>query len=302
LIDTIHAYGDFDAVGGCTRAHAQAAFRALDALGVRLEVFSNHGGAENVQNIGTDAEYHRGDHPDHPAYHADLLAAHGVRYVWTDSLVLPAATTARKGWRAALASPSRPVTDLLVPAHLHDGGHFTGFLRLRGTGVNAPNFSSLFSQLEQIDWEQFYASWGATMVYQHLGVLQRVMGRCEPATVENIRRRPEVYLAPFYRLQCEQDGGRLWVAGCAELLRYLDMVRSVSIRSDAAAETVNIDYPRMVDNPELFFSGLTIAADPRRALKLIHAGRELPFSWNGPDGADGMYSVTVTRQPWRGIW
>jgi len=300
-IDTIHAYGDFDGAGGCTRAHAVEAFRALEKLGVRLEIFSNHGGVENEQNIGADAAYHRGDHAGHPAYHADLLAENGVRYVWTDSLVMP--ETRPVGWRGLLKRRRQPEpTELLATARLNDGREFVGFRRLRGTGIYAPNLASLHAQVQRVAWPDLYAAWGATVVYQHLGVLQRSAGVCEAATVEAVQRRPEVYLAPFRRLQREHDAGRLWVGGCAELLRYLEMVRSVTIRRDGAADQIAVEFSGTVAEPDMFFAGLTIAADPRRPVKVFYAGRELPTAWNGPDGEGGGYSISVTRPARPAIW
>lgn len=301
LIDTIHAYGDFDGTGGCTRAHAEAAFRALEKVGVRLPVFSNHGSRDNVQNIGTDADYHRGDHPGDAAYHADLLASHGVRYVWTDSLVI--AESGPTGWRGAWRRWRRPPpSELLTTSRLTDGSTFLGFRRFRGTGACAPNFSSLGAQVAQFDWPAMYDRWGASVMYQHLGVLQRSGGVCEPATIDALRRRPDVYLAPFRVLQAQQDAGRLWVCGCADLLRYVEMVRDVTVRRDAAADTLTLEFPRPVPEPAVFFAGLTLAADPGRPLRVTFGGRDLPVAWNGPDAAGGGYSVTVTRptaiNPW----
>jgi hypothetical protein len=299
LVDTIHAYGDFDGVGGCTRQHAEAAYRALARLGVRLEAFSNHGSTDNIQNVGSDASYHCGDRPGHAAYHADLMADHGVRYVWTDSLVTPPADGG--GWRSGWRRLGQPRPDILTPAVLQDGRVLTGFRRLRGTGACAPNLSSLHAQVAQLDWAGLYASGGATFLYQHLGVLRRVAGVCEAATLARVRERPEVHLAPFRRLQREQDEGRLWVCGCVELLRYLDMVRSVRIRRSGEGG-IELDVPHAVADPRQFFAGLTVTADPRRTVAVRHRGLELPLDWNGPEGADGGYSVTVKRPEQQDPW
>ncbi|WP_414661013.1 hypothetical protein [Horticoccus sp. 23ND18S-11] len=300
-IDTIHAYGDFDGVGGCSRDHAIAAFRALEISGARPEVFSNHGGVDNAQNIGADAAYHRGDVLGDLAYHADLLTEHGVRYVWTDSLVI--SETPATGWKAALKRQwAPPDPGLLVPVRLQDGREFIGFRRFRGTGTYAPNLSSLLSQVRQISWNHLYEQWGAVMLYQHLGVLQRSAGACTPATIESVLRRPEVYLTPFRILQHEQDAGRLWVAGCAELLRYAEMIRGVALRRDEKSHDIALEFPLPVPDPQRFFGGLTVMADPRQGVKLTYAGRALTTTWNGPEGNDGRYSVTVTPARMPGIW
>jgi hypothetical protein len=83
-IDSLHGLGDFCASGPCTREMARKAFEALSADGVRLQVWTNHGGQENVQNLlrpGT-----QGDLPGSPGYLADLAAEYGIRYVWASEL------------------------------------------------------------------------------------------------------------------------------------------------------------------------------------------------------------------------
>ena len=83
-IDSLHGMGDFSASSPCTREMAREAFRALAADGVRLKVWTNHGGQENVQNLlrpGT-----QGDLPESPGYLADLAAEYGIRYVWASEL------------------------------------------------------------------------------------------------------------------------------------------------------------------------------------------------------------------------
>lgn len=299
-IDTIHAYGDFDGVGGCTRDHAIAAFRALEKIGARPEVFSNHGGVENAQNVGADAAYHRGDVLGDVAYHADLLTEHGVRYVWTDSQVISEASAT--GWRSRLKRRTASAEgELLAPVRLQDGRELLGFRRFRGTGTYAPNLSSLLSQVRQLPWDDLYATWGATVLYQHLGVLHRSGGACTPATTEAVLRRPEAYLAGFRVLQREQEAGRLWVAGCAELLRYAEMIRGVEVQRDEARATIAIDFPQAVSDPQRFFGGLTLAADPRPGVSVTYRGQALATAWNGPEG-DGRYSVTVVPPRFPVIW
>ena len=83
-IDTLHSIGDFAADRPCTRELAREVFQALAADGVRLRVWTNHGGPENAQNFrkagGT------GDVPGSPSYLADLAAEYGIRYAWLSEL------------------------------------------------------------------------------------------------------------------------------------------------------------------------------------------------------------------------
>lgn len=75
-IDCLHSFGDLAA----TRAHAERALRELEAHGCRLSVWVDHSKAPT--NFGSDIMHGHGDEPGHPAYHADLTLAHGIRYVW----------------------------------------------------------------------------------------------------------------------------------------------------------------------------------------------------------------------------
>ena len=83
-IDSLHGLGDFTAAQPCTRDLARRAFEALAADGVRLRVWTNHGGPENVQNILRPGAL--GDVPGSPSYLADLAADYGIRFVWPSEL------------------------------------------------------------------------------------------------------------------------------------------------------------------------------------------------------------------------
>ena len=57
-IDTNHAYGDFDGIGGFQRAHAIRVLEEMNEKQIQIPCFTNHGDTFNIQNIGTDASYH----------------------------------------------------------------------------------------------------------------------------------------------------------------------------------------------------------------------------------------------------
>jgi hypothetical protein len=75
-IDCLHSYGDLAA----TRDHAVRALAELERYDCRLPVWVDHSKAPT--NFGGDIMQGHGDQPGHPAYHADLTLAHGVRYIW----------------------------------------------------------------------------------------------------------------------------------------------------------------------------------------------------------------------------
>jgi hypothetical protein len=75
-IDCLHSFGDL----ATTRAHAARALEELDKHGCRFKVWVDHAVAPT--NFGSDIMCGHGDEIGHPAYHADLTLAHGIRYVW----------------------------------------------------------------------------------------------------------------------------------------------------------------------------------------------------------------------------
>ncbi|MDW8344122.1 MAG: hypothetical protein RMM51_06485 [Verrucomicrobiae bacterium] len=309
-IDTNHSFGDFDAAHPFRRAHAERAYAALAELRVTLPVYTDHGGEHNLQNIGPGSpRYHHGDVRGSPYYHADLMKRHGVRYVWSDSDTILitdpdaiAGTTPLHSVRRRFGRWRRnPQCRLIIPYRLQDSSEFFGFIRLRATGINAPNLSSLGFQLKQIDWPAFYAHHGVVIIYQHLGVLHRCKGQCRPISIEAVRQRPEVYLAPFRFLQRESAEGRLWVAGVARLLDYLNCVENVRLRFVDVDGTTNIELLTPAHNPMLSLQGLTIYIDPSRPVRVRHQGRDMPLVFNGPDETR-QYSVSIPIQPLPQIW
>jgi len=83
-IDSLHGLGDFGASQPCTRDLARRAFETLAADGVKLQVWTNHGGPENVQNLVRPGTL--GDVPDSTCYLADLAMDYGIRYLWPSEL------------------------------------------------------------------------------------------------------------------------------------------------------------------------------------------------------------------------
>jgi hypothetical protein len=297
-LDCCHAYGDFDGQGGFRRELALPCYEALGSLGVTVPVFTNHGGSENTQNVGTDAAYHGGDRPGDPAYHADLMQQHGVRYVWTDSMV-HAGHLGRRARLQRRLGRSLPAEGVLHAVTLQDGSRMQGFYRLRGTGAHAPNLASWGHQLDQIGWADLYDRQGMMVIYQHFGVEHRLGGVCKPATIEALLAFPEVYLAPFHRLAAEAHSGRLWVVALGRALRYAEMVASVRIEPDADGRTCQLHLPDTFAVGDL--GGLTLYLPTTRPVDLTFRGRPIAFRCNGPDHT-GQDSVTVPMTKLQEIW
>jgi len=95
FLDVMHTYGNFNAaMPAFTRALAEQALNELAKLGVTIRTWVNHGGPENLQNVGANTLGALGDSPrlankqENLAYHTDLLIGSGARFFWaTESAV-----------------------------------------------------------------------------------------------------------------------------------------------------------------------------------------------------------------------
>ena len=138
------------------------------------------------------------------------------------------------------------------------------------------------------------------MCYQHLGVLNRTAGRCEPATVDAVRARPEVYLAPFRWLAEEHFSGRLWVSGLARFLRYVELIERLQVK-ELGNGSLSLEGLDSADWSEEHLGGLTVYVDTTRRPEIIWRQHPLQVQHNGPDET-GRYSITIPQRPMERIW
>ncbi len=312
-IDTIHAFGDFDNFGGFERAHAENVINHLHNINSKINVFTNHGGAENIQNVGIDAKYHCGDIKGHKAYHTDLWDEIGIKYVWTDSMVSHSLKQKKISFRNRLGNLRLLISknnnneyfddtdkDIFKSIKLNDGHEVIGFKRFRGTGFNAPNLSSLGNQISQISWREFYQDSIGIILYQHFGILDRVNKKFSPSNSKDIIKRPEVFISPFRVLSKESSEGRLWIAGCARFLTYLNIRNNIKINYEENGKA-NIYTENITIDNESDFQGITLYIDPSNFKGLFFNDKKIFTFNNGPDET-GNYSVTVPIKKHQNIW
>jgi hypothetical protein len=283
VIDVLHAFGDFDGVGGCTRAHAEAALAELERANVYLQVWTNHGSAENTQNLGgREATYQRGDLAGSDEYHADLTTAYGIRYCWLDWNATNTVGQDRKARRHWLRRQADVVDPLLREEQLRDGSSVHVFQRYRGP--DRPDPATLAAQLAEEHLDELSAAEGVMVVYQHLGCDRR-SGTCRNNESPYL---PAGALAALQRLAERYRGGEILVLGVADLLRYCDARDRVRIESRGRELRLS-----GVDRTEL--AGLTFYAEG--GTRVVLDGAELPVRANPPD-ATGRVSVTVPLPSW----
>lgn len=240
FLDTLHTYGGFDVRGGFRREHAQATVEELDRLGVRLSVWTNHGSALNVQNLGGQwaNDYAKGDRPESNVYHADLLAQAGFRYFWLDAFStnrFSLGTSQGRDFDDGLAARDEsPWGDrVLCLDCLRDSHEILAFRRFRGRRRWAPDPSSLAEQISPRNLDHVEASGGAVILYQHLGCFRQSDGR---ATCGRGRLLPPPAIGQLEDLAERYRTQRIWVTPCAFFLRYLETVGDLRLDVESTAE------------------------------------------------------------------
>jgi len=90
IIDVMHSYGNFATMADFSRKLAMQAIDELQKHNLRIEVWTNHGGIESIQNVGA-LSWGKGDIPTHEengtsgeldCYHSEMLIDYGIRFYW----------------------------------------------------------------------------------------------------------------------------------------------------------------------------------------------------------------------------
>lgn len=213
VIDTIHAYGDFDC-GGFQRSMAERLVKELDRHSLRLKVFTNHGSNQNFQNMGHQelTQYQKGDDPSSEYYHADLMDQLGVKYIWVDN-------------GADLEFQARQ--DLIYNKTCRDKKNRNFFHRYRGLrGRPAPNLESFLTQVSSEVIQQVIQTRSALIFYQHFGVAEKLTdGTFKAATPPLFNAEQLERFDELYRLRNQKT---LWLPSCVDLLEFEELRKSTS--------------------------------------------------------------------------
>lgn len=250
-IDTLHTYGNYTTEEDehlFERSHAEIALTELEARGLHLSVWVNHGSATNSQNFGRLPQQ-QGDLPGSKAYHTDLLLDYGVRFAWDHR-------------RSHMVSSEDPISVL----ELRDGRRLWGFWRYTHT-VGAPaseafaSHSGFFaewpelrrqlpdgtpstmvwwpelldSQLSVARLDQLVADGHYCVAAQHLGDFKGRTG-FSPAAIETFRRLREY-----------QDEGRILVARTSRLLEYSRVSQHLRFETRGNSGQLYIDITAVAD-------------------------------------------------------
>jgi len=109
-IDSLHSYGEkFD----FSREDAIKAIRELRNNRCQVDVWVDH--ARTPNNLGDDTTFGLGDHPDSPAYHADLTIDYGIKFVWLGRITMVIGQSAPISLRtfSSIYDSNHPITSLI---------------------------------------------------------------------------------------------------------------------------------------------------------------------------------------------
>ncbi len=309
-LDFIHGYGDFSE-GGFERRHAEQGLEYLAARNLRLQVWVNHGGDRNTQQIGRLPEQ-RGDNRDAEEYHTDLLLAYGIRFAerfeiihtvgqdascnlsdrlkQTVELLLYAVRTGE--WKARSLFSNR----LLGILRLDDGQLVYAFRRFGGKrrGLRRAGSEELPELISKRVLDELQAKGGYTIIYTHLW-----RNRERPAVLPQQTQDALRLLADRHRR------GRICVTTTKKLLIY-NLVHNHlawemdNTGSDLAVRIGGVDEPlgglRIPTLEEL--QGVTFYTPRPEATRVYLRDREIRSAVRNPPDHTGLKSVSIplTRQ------
>jgi len=315
-IDCLHSYGDL----ATTRDHARRALDELAAHDCRLGVWVDHGTAPT--NFGQDIMQGHGDEPGHPAYHADLSTAHGIRYVWrgrvtsvTGQDVLPAlggvfesrhplcsAQTLAKEWSKRVLArcgstkyAMHATNDILRPVRLRDGTPAYEFIRCNPHWGGVSSYETakgIGDVLTDAFLNRLAAREGLCILYTHLGKVRDPRVPLDASAVAGFRRLAGAF----------QDG-RILVTTTRRLLGFSRAAREVKFvaRRDGKVLQIDIDTTAAAARdqaalPRADLDGLTFYVPDAEAVCVNLDGREVSDIQSNAADHTGRRSVSL---PWR---
>jgi hypothetical protein len=309
-IDCLHSFGDF----ATSRTHAGRALDELARHDCRIAVWVDHAIAPT--NFGSDIMHGFGDVIGHPAYHADLTTAYGVRYVWrgrvTSVIGQDRPSSLRGVWsgRQPLASARTMAKEfakqvharrrnsryrlhrrnrVLSSCHLRDGRRALEFLRSNPHwgGVSSCDTADGFPDvLTASVLDRLVAHRSSCVLYTHLG--KRVRG-----TDGNVLSREAVDC--FRQLAERQSRGDVLVTTTKRLLDYCWHRERVGVCVTRESSFTRFELSLPIETPAAEVQGLTLYVDPAIKAEVRLNGRQLTNVITNPPDETGRSSLSI---PW----
>ncbi|MCI5121365.1 MAG: hypothetical protein D3908_09300 [Candidatus Electrothrix sp. AUS4] len=242
LIDSLHAWGDFNAAPPDPIFLQKIARNLTDELtkeGLQIPIWINHGSGNNRQNLQARLwPQYQGDAPHTPYYTMKYINALGIKYHWLSELMeWPLSVNSPKAYGKTLqrlslnkikngvktllghpghAKSSQQLTQLTNKIHFRDGSSsisFTRFARhpkrslLWGAGKN-----SLRHSLTETIYKELIQDEGYAVVYTHLA--KAVANEKGKKVFPQEEKQSLKLLADYY------NSGQIWVATTSQLLQF----------------------------------------------------------------------------------
>ena len=301
-IDCLHSFGEF-ADGGFSRNLALRAVDFFRSESLIIDVFTNHGGIGNTDNIGP-APHLRGDNPDSKEYHTDLTIFLGIKFLWRGQVTHCIGQDANFSlkdqakliyeWFQDFMNKDvdyKHDNSLIHVFTLDDGQKVFEFVRFINPLGKYPIARQEYMQYqlgpEVID--ELIRKKGYLIQYTHLGTTER-KPYLSPTTVEalgDIRKK--------------NDEGKLLVTTTSKLLNYYVHSKYMFWRHFTKGDSLFIEIDS-ISNPvegcfvpdEKDLEGITFYVPADKEVSLLVRGSSLSFIRNSKDDS-GLYSISV---PW----
>lgn len=327
VMDVLHGYGNFAKISDFSRQLAERVFEELDRHGLKLSVWTNHGGVESVQNIG-EKSVGQGDIPDTEFYHSDLLLDNDVKFFWDSEISLMTnvgqdcdASFGDAYWNTPIYENGKlraksklkgyltlgdkifhkftnkhfihweafdcQKNDLISLDDLRDGNKMYRFKRL---GLGRYDWSDdLPMLLNEKVIETLIHKEGYLILYIHLGDRKNRQDSSplSEQSIQVLRNISELY-----------HDGILWVTTTSRLLNYNLLTKSILWTEQENENTVKIHLQgdpsnlknHHFDNQNL--GGLTFYVPDGKNIELYAEGKPLAFKQNQKDST-GQASISV---------
>ena len=327
IIDVMHSYGNFSAIGDFSRKIALQAIEELERQGLKISVWTNHGGIESIQNIGPKS-YGKGDISDTIFYHSDFLKDYGIKFYWDSEISLMAnvgqdcsAQFSEAYWKSPIfhgvgyrfRSALKGVLTIsdnfihrLINKHFI---HWEAFNKNQNELITLDTLrdNTLFYKFKRVglgrfDWSEdlplllnqqvlnkLIDKNGYLILYIHLGD-RRTNDDKLPLTNQTIKTLQNI--AKLYH------SGKLWVTTTSRLLKYnlifktLDWLVKENSKKIQIFINRNLSQLNNYDLTEADLAGLTFYVPDDKNIELYFSGKPVNFQVNGID-SKGIKSISL---------
>ena len=301
IIDCLHSYGNFSR----NTFHRDFAIRAINTLineKLLIDVFVNHGGPENSNNMGL-LPSQMGDNPGNKAYHSDLLLNYGVKFLWSGHITHCIGQDGKRTGENLLKQiieflqdfkANREVVwkhnnELVQVITLDDGQKIFDFVRYinRWGKHSMADEPFLNFQIPPKVIDRLIRNQGYMIQYTHLGDNRGPPYISEPT------------FKVFRYIAHKSAVGELYVTSTSKLLNYYIHHKYINWNSIKNGDTIEISIENIMNEVEGTYiptinqlKGITFYIPQNKKIRLFLNQNEIGYVIN-PKDHKGKYSITI---------